>query len=123
MRGTVTSERGLTLLEVMIALAIVAIALTVLLGLANRSLKVNERLHRLTRATLLAQEKLAEISTRHGSLNAEEGVCDPPFEDYRWKSAYSEMPLPSIRRVDVTVRWGEAKLNEEVTLTSFVRGG
>lgn len=116
--------RGFTLLEVMIATAIVAVAVTVLLGLANRSLAVHERLHRTTQATLLAQSRLAEIeiAVRKGSGRQDEsGEFPPPDQLFRWKSTWLETPLPSVRRIDLTVSWGEVLRNEEVTLTSFVR--
>jgi len=65
------SQRGgFTLLEIMIALAIVSIAMVSLLSLANRSIGVHDRLQRITAATLLAQGKMAEteLSARHGAL-------------------------------------------------------
>lgn len=121
------SERatgGFTLLEVMIATAIVAMAVTVLLGLANRSLAVHERLQRTTQATLLAQSRLAEIEVearKGGSRQDEKGDFPPPDELFRWQSAWLDTPLPAVRRIDLTVSWGEVTKNEAVTLTSFVR--
>ena len=116
--------RGFTLLEVMIATAIVAMAVTVLLGLANRSLAVHERLQRTTQATLLAQSRLAEIEVAArtgGSRQDESGDFAPPDQLFHWQSLWSETPLPAIRRIDLTVSWGEVARNEAVTLTSFVR--
>lgn len=117
-------KQGFTLIEVMIALAIVATALTVLLGLANRSIAVHERLQRTTRATLLAQTRLAEIelaASKSVTKQDETGVFPPPDELFRWRSAWLETPLPSVRRIDLTVLWGDEARNEAVTLTSFVR--
>jgi general secretion pathway protein I len=122
----VSSERamrGFTLLEVMIATAIVAMAVTVLLGLANRSLAVHERLQRTTQATLLAQSRLAEIEVAARKVNGqqdEKGDFPPPDELFHWQSVWLDTPLPSVRRIDLTVSWGEVARNEAVTLTSFV---
>ena len=116
--------RGFTLLEVMIATAIVAVAVTVLLGLGNRSLAVHDRLEKTTRATLLAQSRLAEIevAARKGSSRQDEqGDFPPPDELFHWQSAWLDTPLPAVRRIDLTVSWGEVTRNEAVTLTSFVR--
>ena len=116
--------RGFTLLEVMIATAIVAVAVTVLLGLANRSLGVHERLQRTTQATLLAQSRLAEIeiAARQGSSRQDEsGDFPPPDQLFHWQSTWLDTPLPSVRRIDLTVSWGDVARNEAVTLTSFVR--
>lgn len=114
---------GFTLLEVMIALAIIATAVTVLLGLANRSLAVHERLQKTTRATILAQARLAEIelAARTSPLRQDEtGAFAPPDELYSWRSAWLDIPIPGARRIDLTVLWGDEARNETVTLTSFV---
>lgn len=116
---------GFTLLEVMIAVAIVAIALVTLLGMGNRSIEVNGRLQKITQATLLAQHKMTEIETRPlaaGELPAEDGEFEPPFEQYRWRVAYEEVPLlVEVHMVTVGVAWGEEGRNELVELTSFLR--
>lgn len=121
---TKSQRSGFTLLEIMIALAIVSIAMVSLLALANRSIGVHDRLQRMTTATLLAQQKMAETE-----LNAEQGtavetelqgVFSDPHADYRWQIAYAETPLPSIKMVTVTVLWGDEERNELVDLTSFI---
>ena len=58
--------RGFTLLEVLIALGILALALPILLGLRNWDLDLHARAKELTTATILAQEKL--IETELGTL-------------------------------------------------------
>lgn len=120
------SMRGFTLLEVMIATAIVAVAVTVLLGLGNRSLAVHDRLQQTTRAILLAQSRLAEIEVaarKESSRQDESGDFPAPDERFHWQSLWLDTPLPSVRRIDLTVNWGAVERNEAVTLTSFVRDG
>ena len=119
------TEKGFTLLEVMIALAVVSIALVALLGLANRSLATNERIQRVTHGTLLAQQKIAEIEARVKSSgssdeDANKGVFAEPFSAYRWEASYEETPLASVEMVTITVAWGEVDRNETVTMTSFL---
>ena len=124
MKATGISNRGFTLLEVMIAMAIVAIAMVTLLGLANRSIAVNARLQKITQATLLAQGKMNEIeiaASQSGTGTTEQnGTFDSPFDGYRWEVAYNDTPLPSVKEVIVTVLWGERQKNEMVDLTSFL---
>jgi len=119
---------GFTLLEVMIALALVSIGLIALLGLGNRSIAVGERVQRLTAATMLAQQKMTDIELASGAGTTpqpEQGAFAPPFELFHWRTVYSETPLSSVRRVDVIVVWGNERRNEAVALTSFLfgRGG
>lgn len=115
---------GFTLLEIMIALAIISIALVALLGLANRAIGVHDRLHRVTQATLLAQQMMAETEVRaqHGTLakNDSAGVFSDPYGEYRWTIAYADTPLPSVKMVTVTVLWGNKELHDQVDLTSFI---
>jgi general secretion pathway protein I len=117
------TQAGFTLLEVMIALAIVAVALVALLGLENRSIAVSTRQQMVTRATLLAQERLVEIehASAAATIGEDQGVFAPPFAGFRWQVRYLATPLPQILLVEMTVAWGESRRNEEVLLTSFVR--
>jgi general secretion pathway protein I len=117
-------RQGFTLLEVMVALAIISIALVSLLALGNRSIATHARLQKLTQATLLAQQKMAtaEVDARLGRLekNRQEGAFSAPFTAYRWRLEFADTPLPSIKTVTVTVTWGEEEKNESVDLTSFL---
>lgn len=116
--------QGFTLLEVMIALAIAGIALVTLLSLSNRSIGVNDRLQKITQATLLAQEKMSEIeAAAEGGLlqfTADEGEFEAPFQLYRWQLGFEETPLANVKMVMVRVLWGNPSKNELVELNSFV---
>lgn len=120
-----SAKHGFTLLEIMVALAIIAVALVSLLGLGNRSVHVNERLQRITVATLLAQEKMTQ--TEHeasqggvATVSGEQGEFDKPYDLYRWERTIEETPLPAVKMVTVSVMWGDREENEVVDVTSFL---
>ncbi|MCF6179391.1 MAG: prepilin-type N-terminal cleavage/methylation domain-containing protein [Geopsychrobacter sp.] len=116
--------RGFTLLEVMIALAIIGIALVVILGLTQRSILVNEQLQQITRATLLAKQKMAEIE--HGinsDFDRNQGIFVKPNQSYRWQMITTPTPIIGISQIDLSVLWGKEEENELVTLTSFIKEG
>lgn len=116
-------EAGFTLLEIMVALALIAVALVVLLGLAQRSILTNERLRQVTRATLLAKERMAAIELGQFNRGGElEGDFESPDKGFRWRVAFTPTPLPGIDQVELRVRWGDEKKNEQVSLVSFVKG-
>ena len=127
MMGLRQSNKGFSLLEVMIALAIVAIALVSLLGLSNRSIMVQDKIQRLTQATLLAQQLMSEEELDVGKkrLNWEEreDVFAEPFETYRWQISYQETLISRVKQVTVKVLWGNPDKNEQVTLVSFLPDG
>jgi general secretion pathway protein I len=56
------SQKGFTLLEVLVALAVMAIALTVLLRLVSGTLRLERAAHDYSRALAVAQARIAEVS-------------------------------------------------------------
>lgn len=123
-RPQAVSDCGFTLLEVMIALSIVGIALVVLLGLTQRSILVNSRLQQMTRATLLAKQKMAEIENGIGAdLDQTKGDYIAPNLGFRWRSITIPTPIAGIAQIDLSVIWGDEQENELVTLTSFIKEG
>jgi len=118
-------QQGFTLLEVMIALAIVGTTLIAMLSLGNRTIATNAQLQRLTQATLLAQEKMTEIeqsaaANRNLEMQNGQGTFSDPFAEFSWQTSFSPTPIDLVQQVVVTVSWGEASQNEQVDLTSFV---
>ena len=126
MKGTgISNNRGFTLLETMIALAIIAVALVSLLALGNRSIGVRARLQMITQATLLAQDKMSEIETlaemrSSADFSDDDGTFDKPFQEFNWRVSYEDTPVASVKMVTVMVLWGDETKNEYVELTSFL---
>jgi general secretion pathway protein I len=56
------NQRGFTLLEVLVALAVMAIALTVLLRLVSGTLRLERAAHDYSRALAVAQARISELS-------------------------------------------------------------
>lgn len=122
----VTSRNGFTLLEVMIALVVLALSLTALLSLSNRTILMQNAQQNITHGTQLAESKLTEYETLHrlgrddDDSIADAGVFAKPFDRYRWKIILKDTPLPDVMQVTVTVLWGAEKDNDMVSLASFV---
>ena len=110
-----TPPAAFTLIEVMVALAIVAVALTALLGLRNRSLAMAAFAHHLTEATLLANARNADLSTR-----SETGTADGEAPPYRWIEEIRPTPLEGVREAVVTVLWQEGAHEEQVEITTYL---
>lgn len=131
------SKNGFTLLEVLLAIAILAIALPILLGLRNFDLGLHDRARELTVATLLAQEKLLEaelagvypIGETVGDFrNAPLGTplmvqTSDRAIGYQWKRTVSPTPLELIREVRVKVSWLRGATEEAVEVSTYVIAG
>ena len=134
---TESKEGGFTLLEVLLAIALLAIALPILLGLRNFDLELEERASELTAATLLAQEKLLETElsgqysigeTSGEFLNIPLGAqttmqVAPRAVGYRWKRMIAPTPLELVREIRIKVSWLRGGLEESVEVSTYVFAG
>jgi general secretion pathway protein I len=112
---------GFTLLEVMLAVAIMALVLVSLLGLQSRSSKDVELAEHITRATLLAKQVMTEtLLVKPIPLQEKEGQFDDEeFADYTWKKIVVPTPVPQVLEVRVAVLWKEGDRQEQVELVSY----
>jgi general secretion pathway protein I len=114
---------GFTLLEVMVAVAILGFVLVSLLGLANRSGQDVIVAERITTGTLLAKRKMTETLPPSGktlALGEDEGEFEEEdFKDYTWKKIISPTPIEKLLEVRIAVLWKEGDRQEMVELVSY----
>jgi type II secretion system protein I len=95
---------GFTLLEVMVAMAILAMALVAIYQLQSQSISLAVESRFKTSAALLAQSKMAEVETAAILSNhTEEGDFGPDYPQYGWRLEISATDLPQFKKIDVTV--------------------
>lgn len=112
-------NRGFTLLEVMIAVAFLAVALTTLLGSQMQSISYANNAKFETMAALLAQGKMSEITLLDGSsLSGDSGDFGEDYPGYTWKTTVSEISIEGadpiadyLKQIDLTVSWGVFSYN------------
>jgi general secretion pathway protein I len=104
---------GFTLLEIMIALAIIGGLLITLLYTLNYHLGIAGRHEFATVATLLARDKIEEVEANPA---AGTGAFPEPYSDYRFAAVVKGSPFPGISEVSVTV----SRNNEHLELTDFI---
>jgi general secretion pathway protein I len=107
------TKRGFTLLEIMIALAIIGGLLITLLYSLNYHLGIAERHETLTIATMLAKSKLLDLQK---SPAAAKGDFPAPYSAYHYTTEVKPSPYPGISEILVTVVNGK----ENVRLTEFI---
>jgi prepilin-type N-terminal cleavage/methylation domain-containing protein len=120
------SHRAFTLIETLVAIAIIAAVLPVLLGgisLANRAaLLAKQR----TLATTLGEAKLNElVSTdlwQSGALSGDFGDDAPGFTWNAVVTPYNDTDLTSqdLQEIDLTVSWKSRSSTREVVLSTLI---
>lgn len=96
--------KGFTLLEILIAVGILATAMMVFVTAQGNAFLASERGEQLNQAVFLARQKMTELE-----IEIEEGLAknkfpdddtekagtfDEPFDDYRWKYSVQKVEIP-----------------------------
>jgi type II secretion system protein I len=119
---------GFTLLEVLVALAIVALLLVPLLRLHLLSLDATIRAQDLTTAVLLAQGYMAAMGDFPEPAEEEGTFEDPELAKYSWQTTVTEHNLDTtgqgsssvkVRHIAVTIRWTDGRNERHYTLQTY----
>lgn len=111
---------GFTLLEVLVALAILSLALVVLLGLRNRDVNLVITTRHLTVATALARMKMVETGMEgFPELGEMAGEFGQDYPGFRWHRVISSTPFDYVREARVSVMWGQDD-RDGVELVNYV---
>lgn len=93
---------GFTLLEVVIALAIMVLSFSSILAVEGGSINATARAKQMNFVAMLARNKMVETeyALQNKPLNEakkeESGTFDSPYEDFRWKTTIKEIEFPAL---------------------------
>ena len=113
-------QRGFTLLEIIVALTIAAIALPALLQAFSQGTKNQSLIENRTTALYLLKLKMGEIEML-GEIEA--GSEDGEFGSnsrFQWTSDITESDIEGLYEVIVTVSWQERGRDEAVELATYL---
>ncbi len=110
-RSSLQISKGFTLLEVMIAVAIMAIALVTLIGSQSQSVAIMSDVRFETAAAFLAREKITELRVEDfDQLSSDKGSFEDDFSQFLWNSEIVEITDDDVGMYNV------ANMLKEVTL-------
>ncbi|MBI4496068.1 MAG: prepilin-type N-terminal cleavage/methylation domain-containing protein [Deltaproteobacteria bacterium] len=111
---------GFTLLEVMIALSILAIVGVAYLRAQGTGLRLVEESGQLTLATLLAREKMAELEgVGFPEVGKTSGPGGSEFPAFHWERRVTATELLSLRKAQVRVLWKDGRQERSLELLAY----
>ena len=116
--------KGFTLLEVMVALAVIALALAAATSAVSGNIRNASGLQQRTYAHWVAMNKLTEmqLAKQWPATKTTKGSSLMAKQEWYWSTKVTKTPdgFDLIRKVDITVRLNEDDESSLITLTGFI---
>ena len=120
---------GFTLLEVMVALAVMSIVLVSVYRMHSQSLTMNSAARFYTLAPLLAQNKMAELETLSSDgFPDDSGDFGEQYPGYSWRTSLTEVSsevlgevADDLKRIDITVSYNNNQFSHSLRTYRFQR--
>jgi len=114
-------NRAFTLVEVMVALAIIALSLTAVAAKMGRMIDTSNAMRERTYASWIAQNKITELRLANvlPEVSATSGEVEYANTTWRWRAVISESGIENLFRVDVAISYEDG---DDVirTVTGFI---
>lgn len=115
-----SGKGGFTLLEVMIAMAILSISLLVAFQSQSQSVSMMAASRATTMLTILAQSKMAELETANiSALESAKGDFGADYPDYTWASQVTSEDVRLLKKIVLTVQNKRLKKGNDVTIVLY----
>lgn len=112
-------EKGFTLLEVLVSLAILSGILVLGYQVMTGAIAAEQRSERWTKAALLGEALMRETIPRYPDIGESGDKFPAPDDAYSWKSSVKETLVTDAREIDVTVTYRKDGEEESVTVVGI----
>ena len=126
MENKCLQTQGFTLLEVIIAMAIMVVSFATILSVESNSINANIRAKSVGIVATLARNKMIDMEYQiegkaFDEINKEQsGDFQPPYESYRWKAEIKEVKFPNLSQAPKTPGGGTDSGEGSGDLTNMV---
>lgn len=112
---------GFTLLEVMIAMAILSIVAVAFLRSQAGSVRLIDEARYISLATLLAKEKMAELESKGFSEPGKSaGEGEEGFQGFKWEKKVSATEVWNVQKVEIKIWWKEGNGGRSLELVTYL---
>lgn len=117
------SNRGFTLVEMIVATLLLAIGVVGALAAFTSSTNASAVAEKIQTASLLAQRHLTETELQADSLSTGEqsGDFGEDYPGFRWRQRVESTDIQNLYRVTVAVQWGPEEAPRERAITTYLR--
>lgn len=116
------ASRGFTLMEVLVALAVVAIALSAILASSGRTTSNAAQLRDTTLAQWVAENRLTELRLEQGwpSTGRTRGEAEMGGREWFWTMEVEDTEDDNLRRIEVSVATAREAEGSTTTVLGFI---
>jgi general secretion pathway protein I len=118
-----STAEGFTLIEIMIAVAIISIALLALAGLQVSLIRGNALAQRMTAAISVAEQKIEQIKkTPYAAIQSEPSTPVPAsgFTFTSQVTVTNNSPLANAKTVNVAVTWSDSLTTHTIPFSTII---
>ncbi len=120
-KPTSRRSRGFTLIELMVAMTILGLGLTVILEVVSGGTTLSHNVHRTSEAILLANWKINQIQIEgFPPTGVREGAFEEPYHEYSWETEVRSTDNDNLRELHVQIRWREGLVEKDVELSTLL---
>ncbi|OGF98023.1 MAG: hypothetical protein A2Z06_01800 [Candidatus Glassbacteria bacterium RBG_16_58_8] len=113
--------KGFTLIELMVAMTILGLSLTLVLEVISAGTSLGHEIHRRTEAILLARWKVNQLQIEgFPALGSREGTFEEPFDGYRWATEVNPTDDDNLRELRLAIKWREGWAEKEIEMSTLL---
>lgn len=123
MTRTFKHRRGLSMIEVVVAIALLGTGIAACVACIGSATQAAGRAEEFTAVQLLAREKLAELELQGGQEGEAKGDFGEERPGFSWQTTITPTDVAKLERVRLRILWGDPESPRTTEYVTYVRKG